>query len=344
MSDVLTPDAALSAEIDRLKVAHPKTRELYREVCTLLFFRFGITPTANRLYQLVKRGSMGTPTEVLAEFWTTLRERSRVRLERPDLPPDLQTAAGDLIAALWDKSTAAAHAAVEQLRVEVGAEREAGRAEIAVAHEATARSDAALGERTAALLTAQAQIRELEQALAVSDASRRTLAADAALLQQENRDRDAALVQARVDFGHDLEKLREDAQRSEERLRAAEKRALLEIERERASASRLQKDLATAVRRAEQHDERHRTEAEALRAQLGDARHQAGLLRGRLDAVEATSAAYAREIDNLRQQLSVAPVAATAEVSRGRVSQRGRAAKEPGVTVPRRRGLKGVGK
>src|ERR1700682_649076 len=86
-----------------LKAAHPTTRELYRAVCALLFFRCGITPTANRLYQLVRRGSMGTPTAVLAEFWTALREKSRVRLARPDLPPDLQAVAGDLVAALWDK-------------------------------------------------------------------------------------------------------------------------------------------------------------------------------------------------------------------------------------------------
>jgi hypothetical protein len=49
-------------------------------VCALLFFRFGQTPTANRLYQLVKRGSMGTPAAVLGEFWTELREKSRVRI------------------------------------------------------------------------------------------------------------------------------------------------------------------------------------------------------------------------------------------------------------------------
>src|SRR6202049_4629736 len=104
MSDVVSQDAALAAEIDRLKAAFPKTRELYREVCALLFFRFGITPTANRLYQLVKRGSMGTPTDVLAEFWSALREKSRVRIEHPDLPAELQSATGELAAALWTRA------------------------------------------------------------------------------------------------------------------------------------------------------------------------------------------------------------------------------------------------
>ena len=55
----------------------------------LLFFRHGIAPTANRLYQLVKKGSMNAPAEALARFWATLREKSRVRIEHPDLPAEL---------------------------------------------------------------------------------------------------------------------------------------------------------------------------------------------------------------------------------------------------------------
>jgi len=108
MSDVLPDETRLAADIERLKAEFPKTRELYREACALLFFRFGITPTANRLYQLVKRGSMSTPTQVLGEFWTELREKSRVRIDHPDLPADLQAAAGELVATLWTRSTASA--------------------------------------------------------------------------------------------------------------------------------------------------------------------------------------------------------------------------------------------
>ena len=82
MSDIAPDETRLAAEIERLKADFPKTRELYREACALLFFRFGITPTANRLYQLVRKGSMSTPTAVLGEFWAELREKSRVRIER----------------------------------------------------------------------------------------------------------------------------------------------------------------------------------------------------------------------------------------------------------------------
>lgn len=51
MSDIAPDETRLAAEIERLKADFPKTRALCREACALLFFRFGITPTANRLYR-----------------------------------------------------------------------------------------------------------------------------------------------------------------------------------------------------------------------------------------------------------------------------------------------------
>ncbi len=49
-------DARLQSEIDALRAQYPETQDLYREVCVLLFFRHGMTPTANKLYQLVRKG------------------------------------------------------------------------------------------------------------------------------------------------------------------------------------------------------------------------------------------------------------------------------------------------
>jgi len=148
MDAVLSPDAALAADIERLKAAHPKTRELYREVCALLFFRYGITPTANRLYQLVRRGSMGTPTAVLGEFWTELREKSRVRIDHPDLPADLGAAAGELVATLWTRATASAEAALDALRDEVEAQRVGAQQAVVAARDELGRTETALEQRT----------------------------------------------------------------------------------------------------------------------------------------------------------------------------------------------------
>jgi chromosome segregation ATPase len=306
MPDAVPDETRLATEIDRLKVDFPKTRELYREVCALLFFRFGITPTANRLYQLVKRGSMSTPTQVLSEFWVELREKSRVRVEHPDLPPELQAASGELVAALWTKSVMSAQAALESLRVDVEMEKASARSEVTSLQAELARTETALEQRTTALLAAQVRIQELEQAQAAGEATRRALETDIARQQDEIGARDRALVQARADFSGELEKLRGSAELAEERLRAAEKRALLEIERERVASARSQKELEAIARRAEQGETRQREEIHSLQAQLGDARHRAGVVEGSLQALRSSSATYAKELDALRLQLATA--------------------------------------
>jgi chromosome segregation ATPase len=306
MSDVLPDETRLAAEIDRLKTEFPKTRELYREVCALMFFRFGLTPTANRLYQLVKRGSMSTPTQVLGEFWTELREKSRVRIDHPDLPADLQEAAGELVATLWTRSTASAQGALDALRAEVEAEKVTAQNTVTSMEGELSRTETALEQRTATLLAAQVRIQELEQAQAAGEATRQALETEIARQQDEIGARDRALVQARADFSKELEKLRASTALAEERLHATERRALLEIERERTASMRVQKELDAATRRTEQGETRHRSELHALQAQLADARHQAGVLEGSLVAVRDASAGYARELGLLRQQMTVA--------------------------------------
>ena len=301
MSDVLSPDAALAADIERLKAEFPKTRELYREVCALLFFRHGITPTANRLYQLVKRGSMGTPTAVLGEFWTELREKSRVRIDHPDLPADLGAAAGELVATLWARATASAETALDALRGEVEAQRTEAQQSVIAARDELGRVETALEQRTAALLAAQVEVRELDRAQAEGHAQRKALEAELARISAALAARDRELQEVREGFSRDLEKQREAAERAEERLRASEKRALLEIDRERSTATKLQKELDEATRRADRKDDDHRRASETVQAQLGDARHQAGVLQGRLDAVQAENLRLQAEMMTLRE-------------------------------------------
>ncbi|SOE87109.1 replication region DNA-binding N-term [Burkholderia sp. YR290] len=299
--DMPSDDARLAADIDRLKAEFPKTRELYREVCALLFFRFGQTPTANRLYQLVKRGSMGTPAAVLGEFWAELREKSRVRIEHPDLPADLRDAAGELVATLWTRATASAQVELDALRAEVEAQRTEAEQRVVAARDELERTETALEQRTAALLAAQVEVRELEKAQAEGHAARRALEAEVSRLKSEVAACDRELVQVREGFSRDLEKLRETAERAEERLRAAEKRALLEIDRERGAVARLQKEVDETTKRADRREADHRRAVEAVQAQLGDARHQAGVLQGRLDAAQATNVTLQQQLAAIRE-------------------------------------------
>jgi len=310
----------LQAEIDQLRAQFPRTQELYREVCVLLFFRHGITPTANRLYQLVKKGSMSAPAEALTRFWATLREKSRVRIEHPDLPAELQSATGELASALW---TQAVDMAQDQLAT---AQHEA---QLVVA-DANARQTQAEADRdrlrqelagsAAALDGAQIRITELDQALAISGAAASTLQEQVRLAQQGEQQLQRALEAARRDFASELDKLRADGKLAQERLKAAETRALLEIDRERQAAARLQKELDGANRKAEQGSTRHRDDVQKLQAQVGNLRQQVGVLEGKLDALRTESARYVDEAAQARQQrdqlaLSLTQVAAKQKVS-----------------------------
>jgi hypothetical protein len=339
MTDVpsaLVPNAVpdevrLAAGIDRLKAAFPKTRELYREVCALLFFRFGQTPTANRLYQLVKRGSMGTPAAVLGEFWVELREKSRVRIGHPDLPADLGAAAGELVATLWTRATAAARAELEALRVEVEDQRAEADRRVAAARDELGRTETALESRTAALLAAQVEVRELEKAQTEGQAARQALDAEISRLKAEAAARDREIEKAREGFSRDLDKLRESVERTDERLRASEKRALLEIDRERGAVAKLQKEIDETTKRADRRDADHHRAVDALQAQLGDARQQAGVLQGRLDAVQATNV-------TLQQQLAARRQAESAEARpvRAKGAAAGTTGARPVATRPSR--------
>jgi chromosome segregation ATPase len=353
---VVPPDEErLATEIARLKADFPKTRELYREVCALLFFRFGQTPTANRLYQLVKRGSMGTPAAVLGEFWAELREKSRVRIDHPDLPADLRDAAGELVATLWTRATVSAQADLDALRAEVEGQRSEAEQRVTAARAELERTETALEQRTAALLAAQVEVRELEKAQAEGHASRQALEAEITRLKKEAEARDRELEKVRDGFSRDLGKLRETAAQSDERLRATEKRALLEIDRERGAAAKLQKELDEATKRADRRDADQRRAVEALQAQLGDARHQAGVLQGRLDAVQATNATLQQQLaarheaesrEALPARAKAAPVrSAAARPVASRPERKAAAAPvKPGKTAVRRKRSRTDGK
>ncbi len=294
----------LLADIDQLRGQFPQTQDLYREVCVLLFFRYGVTPTTNKLYQLVRKGSMSAPAEALGRFWEDLRDKSRVRIEHPDLPESLKTAAGELVAQLWSSAQAAAQEGLAVLRDDAQAQVAEAR-QLQAAAEAdreTMRVSHALVSQT--LDQAHTRIGELEQAVAAREA---TIAAMESQLQVA-RGENAALLQkleeARRDFSTELEKLRAAASLAEERCRASEARALLEIDRERMAAAKLQKELDASRKAGEQQAERHRVDVSMLNQQLGDFRQRVGELEGNLKEVTTNRDLASDELKTVRALLN----------------------------------------
>ena len=297
----MTDEARLQADIESLRPRFPDTQDLYREVCTVLFFRYGITPTANKLYQYIRKGSMSAPAEALAKFWEDLREKSRVRIEHPDLPDTLKSAAGELVAALWTQAQSAAQDGLEIFRSEAQATVLEAQTAQASAENVQATTLLERDQAQQATMAATERIQYLERDLAVERASRETLASQLATAKRQQVAIEATLAETRRDYAAELEKHRAALERTEERFEASEKRALLEIDRERTTAVKLQKDLIQSRQSLQDAEERHRTEVAQIQAALGDAQQKSGLTEGMLRELRMQCQQQTDELKLLRK-------------------------------------------
>jgi len=304
MDTLATTEKQLIADIERLREQFPHTQDLYREVCILIFFRYGMTPTANKLYQLVRKGSMTAPAEALTKFWEDLREKSRVRIEHPDLPEALKAAAGDLTASLWSTAQAMAHETLASYR----SEAQAAVAEAKAAQEsAQTDRDGCLRQLETAVQTrdeAHQRINVLEQNQAAMVAINASLESQLQQAKDDNVAHQQRSEDARREFTAELDKMHAAAQLSDERFRAAETRALLEIDRERSAGTKLQKELDTTRNAVNQAAERHRAEIATLQVQLGDLRQKAGMLEGNLQAITTNRDMAVNDLKSIQAQLA----------------------------------------
>ncbi|WP_367395156.1 DNA-binding protein [Cupriavidus sp. Agwp_2] len=278
-ADLDLTDAALQADLAELRTRFPETRALYREVCGLLFFRYGVTPTANKLYSLVRKGSMGTPAEVLQAFWQELRGRTRVTIDHPDLPEALKDIAAGAVQTIWQAANEAATGELATLRAEARhaasaaeAERDAARAETAAAREEVAALSTQLAGGRAAHDAVQAEL----------TAERQAHAATQARLEAGRAELDAAgrqLAELRTQFSTELERAREQVTLAQERAEASERRSLRELDAER-----------TARQQSERTAEALRGELVAARSEARDAAVAQAEVRARLEAQAAALA------------------------------------------------------
>lgn len=302
-------EARLQAEIEALRAQHPETQELYREVCVLLFFRHGITPTANKLYQLVRKGSMSAPAEALTRFWETLREKSRIRIEHPDLPEPLREAAGEMVGALWQRAQAAAKEALAQLREEAHAQVLAAEAIAQAASARAQETEQALGEARLELQAIQQRLAETQADLARAQGEVTALQRQVEASVAQRRELQEGFNAAQQRLTHELEQQRVTATAAEERHAVETKRMLLDVDRERVSSARLQKELEQARRmvidQAELHGQQmteKQQQAETLKQRNGELEGSVAELRGQRDQL-------LRDADGLRLRLERLPAA-----------------------------------
>lgn len=282
MQPTIPMESQIQAEVDQLRTQFPVTKDLYREACVLLFFRHGITPTANKLYGLVRKGSMSAPAHALDAFWRDLREKSRVRIESPDIPEGLLESAGEMVSALWrqaqvDATNNFAHR-LEEVEEKVSASNRSA--------ESVAKHNVGLEAEIEAL---KAKLAESEKVAAEIEKNRladtRIFAAQEEALKTLLNERDRlaqSLEESRKTFSQDLEKMNVSMRKAEEQYRVLEKKALLELEKGRQDAIKLEKTNSALRSAAKVEQDRFRKENASLQNTISGLSEKIGNLTGRL--------------------------------------------------------------
>jgi chromosome segregation ATPase len=305
MEPELALEQQIRSQVEELRAQFPQTKDLYREVCALLFFRYGVTPTANKLYQLVRKGSMSAPLEALANFWKDLREKSRVRIEHPDLPEDLKSAAGELVASLWGKAQSLAHESLTAFREEARTSVLEAQSKQTAAEERQKELSQELLTTQQDLAAAMEQNRSFEQQIAAAAATQ------ARMEKQFQHEREA-----REQLQHVLDATRSAMENTRHGLEDATRELESTRQELQTTRQRLTAEVETLQAAIEEAEARHQSEEKGLSAQLDQARAKSDQLERDLVSIHSVSAAAAEqhrveaaklqcENGNLRQQLGV---------------------------------------
>jgi hypothetical protein len=297
----MSTEARIIADIESIKASNLDTQSLYREVCVILFFRYGITPTANKLYQYVRKGSMSAPAEALARFWTDLREKSRVRIEHPDLPDALKGATGELVASLWLQAQESAQESLAVFRREAQHQVTESLQAVVAADQARIAAQSEANQTREALRAADERILTLERNLAGESVRTQSLEQQLEAASRRQSSLEAALAEARKDYSDELDKSRQELLRAEERLAAIEKRSFLEIDHERQITVKAQRDLLQLRENTLQNEERQRIELAACKTELAEAKQQLGIAEGKQIELKAVNERQIEELCALRQ-------------------------------------------
>lgn len=270
----------IQSDVDKLREQFSNTRELYREVCALLFFRYGITPTTNKLYQFVRKGSMSVPTEVLGAFWKELRDKSRTRIEQPDLPEDLGNLTGELIGKIWDKALFSAQESLTAFRNEAEAQVKQLQTERDTLANNQDKLVSTLRNTEEILSQRDDELTKLKRLLAESEANRDSL---------ESRLQESAtqLEMLHQTKDSEIKRLQASLEDAEQRTKIELSQAERDVTREKSRADELEQELATTRAAYQEIQNQYTTEANALKTQLADLRERLGELNGKLEMTQA---------------------------------------------------------
>lgn len=293
------PAVNLQDAVDALKLAQSDTRTLTRQVAALLMER-DEPVNANRIYSLIRVGSMVTIQDELKLFWRTLKNQLLPKLNLPGVPQALLTMQGETLGTLWGEALRLARAQFDEERAKSAGEIASLKAKVSDLLLDTDRITGVLEERERQLAEAsegrrQAE-REMESAMVRLD--ERQAAIDSANAENLRLRNDRALEVA------DLRQ-REDNLRAEFDVKATK---LAEEVRHLAEISSVAEETMTRMRveikREVDHGESLLKDKLKLQSRLeSEARRFEEILATQASANEAEVGALTADLDGLHQKL-----------------------------------------
>ena len=289
--------AAIAVEVAEIRKKFTERSDLTREVATLLFFRYGIYPSAHAVYAQTSTGSMTDISRDLKQFWLRIQETGKGKGLQADLPADLLEKTSQVLSDIWALSLTKANESLEALREESTAEVARERASRQEAWEATEQhlASAEIARKDAAEVKAQSRI-EIEEAHQLREAAQQQQAI--ALTEKETAvarisGAEAQAIQERMQrevseqrFATELQALRSQAEAQAVQSAGELKFALRQIDAAREAERNLAEQLLALRQEREHMDQLHRTRSNELMEELGRTRMALGEARGQLNALE----------------------------------------------------------
>lgn len=244
MSLTHTDEIKLVQDVENLRVQFPQTKELYREVCRLMFFRYGIQPTANKLYQLVRKGTMATPTQAVNSFWSELREKRRVDIEQPGLPESLREFAGEALSTLWKGALEVAKQNYQTNQFEIDGKQHTNKHELEQYKSQLKHLEERYALQQRELEHAKKQLQEDEKRRLIDSQLLATQKETVVTLQNEKATLESSLKSMSHEFTAKIHKLHAAMKLADDRYKKLESKSVMELDRERQRVYKLESEIA----------------------------------------------------------------------------------------------------
>jgi hypothetical protein len=275
-------ETKLIQDVEVLRTQFPQVKDLYREVCRVMFFRYGIQPTANKLYQLVRKGTMSTPSQAVNNFWNELRLKNRVDIEHSGLPDTLREFAGEALSTLWKSAMEIAKQNVKEKHSAANSLESSNKLELESYKAQLKKLEALNIEQHSELVMIRKQLQDGEKRFLIDHQVSATQKETVKTLQNEKSSLEGSLKSINNEFSAELNKLHAALKLSEDKFRKLEAKSFVELDRERQRAYKLEAEISELKKALLKEHAVTKSQSAKNQKLVNELRENVGMIKGQL--------------------------------------------------------------